>query len=58
MAVKRFSFQGTLIEIYDKVDELNKEGKNAIVYFGPYMIVEQGIFAEPKYEALIKQMKE
>jgi hypothetical protein len=53
---KRFAFVGTLTEIYDKVDELNKQGKNARVYYGPF--VRDVIEGEVVYEALILQMKE
>jgi len=49
---KRFTFIGTLTEIYDKVNELNKQGKNATVYYGPFLT------STMVYEALILQMKE
>lgn len=64
---------GTLKEIYDKVEELNKAGKNAIVHYGPYkrdLTVEEGhpefdiegpdetITPAQVYEALITQMKD
>jgi hypothetical protein len=67
---KRFTFIGTLTEIYDKVNELNKQGKNATVYYGPFKRDctvgpnhPEGIDAfvlTPRmvYEALILQMKE
>jgi len=53
---KRFAFVGTLVEIYDKVESLNKEGKNATVYYGPF---ERAVIeGEVVYEVLILQMKE
>lgn len=63
---KHFTITGTLEEIFLKVEELNKAGKNAVIYFGPFPVGKTAVATADKtslvnrltYEALINQLKD